>query len=92
MSALVGGQKIAIRIVDLGQDYGEYDHDISTIKLSNLLTPQGQVDTLRHELMHCALAVAGVSFSDSYEEESIVRCMEQIFFPAWDKLQKKIKL
>jgi hypothetical protein len=40
-------------------------------------------------MIHAALAVGGVSFAVEYDEEVIVRCLDSIFFPAWDKLTKK---
>jgi len=46
-------------------------------------------ETLRHEMVHAALAVGGVSFSVEYDEEVIVRCLDSLFFPAWDKLTKR---
>lgn len=47
------------------------------------------IETLRHEMIHAALAVGGVSFAVEYDEEVIVRCLDSIFFPAWDKLTKR---
>jgi hypothetical protein len=40
--------------------------------------------------MESALLLSGVGFSEAYEQEPIVRCMEEIFFPAWDLFQKRL--
>jgi hypothetical protein len=40
--------------------------------------------------MEAALLLSGVGFADRYEQEPIVRCMEEIFFPAWDTFLKRI--
>jgi len=48
------------------------------------------LDTLRHEMLHASLAVAGHSWSSKIDEEPIVRSIENIFFPALDVLMNKI--
>jgi hypothetical protein len=35
--------------------------------------------------------MSGVSFSDKYDEENVVRAIENIFFPAWNALHKKLE-
>jgi hypothetical protein len=45
--------------------------------------------TLRHEMIHAALAISGISYLKKYEEEPIVRAIENLFFPAWDRLMQK---
>ena len=42
-------------------------------------------------MMEASLLISGVGFSDSYEQEAVVRCMEEIFFPAWEVILKKLK-
>jgi hypothetical protein len=49
------------------------------------------LSTLRHEMVHAALAIGGVAFSESMEEEAIVRCMDELFFPAWDRVAKRYR-
>jgi hypothetical protein len=36
-------------------------------------------------MLHAALYVAGVAFMDDYQDEPIVRAIENLFFPAWEK-------
>jgi len=33
------------------------------------------------------LLLSGVGWMEKYDQESVVRCMEEIFFPSWDKLK-----
>jgi Zn-dependent peptidase ImmA (M78 family) len=47
-------------------------------------------ETLRHEMLHAALHVSGVSFLERYEEETVVRAIENIYFPAWDGIKAKL--
>jgi len=90
-SIRIGGHKILIKVADL-ENLGEYHSDIKTIKINASIVADDKecFETLRHEMMHCALDVSGLSFCDSFEEESIVRCMDNVFFPAYDKLLAKL--
>lgn len=84
----IGGKKVQILWADI-EDYGNYCHDSAYIALNSSLKGDSitAMDTLRHEMMHAALAISGVGFGITQEqEEQIVRCMETIFFPAWDNL------
>jgi hypothetical protein len=47
-------------------------------------------ETLRHEILHAALHVSGVSFLERYDEEALVRAIDHIFFPAWDTVKAKL--
>jgi hypothetical protein len=93
-SVVVGGQRVKIRVVKGMEDWGEYCHDDNVIRISAKCVdiPGALRSTLRHELTHAALNIGGVGFSERYEEESIVRCLEQVFFPTWDKLCEKYEL
>jgi hypothetical protein len=41
-------------------------------------------------MMEASLLLSGVGFLESYEQEAVVRCMEEIFFPAWAQFLKRI--
>ena len=90
-STLIGGHRVKIQIIADLEDWGEYDHDKKTISLARrcLRSKTDFLSTLRHEMIHAALAIGGVAFSDHFEEEAIVRCMDDIFFPAWDRVWKR---
>lgn len=93
-SITLGGQRIRILISDSLEDWGEYDHDRKTIELAArcLKSRKLFIETARHELVHAALAVSGVSYSQNYEEECIVRCLDDLFFPALDRLERLVKV
>jgi hypothetical protein len=88
----IGGIAFKVRFVKFtDDDYGKMDFDQRLILLNQGMKnnlPMA-IETLRHEMIHAALAVGGVSFAVEYDEEVIVRCLDSIFFPAWDKLTKK---
>lgn len=90
-SIRVGGKRIAVVVSKSLENYGEYDHDKAEIRLSSrVLTKSSDLrETLRHEIMHAALAVSGISFMEKFEEEVVVRCFEEIFFPCWDSLKAR---
>jgi hypothetical protein len=92
-SVVIGGQRFSIVIEDLENgDWGQMDFDNRKILISPKCLNKSSTlrETLRHEIMHAALSVAGVSFSTKYNEETIVRALENVFFPAWDKFHKKL--
>lgn len=93
-SVVVGGQKIRIRVVKGMEDWGQYLHDDNVIRISAKCVdiPGALRSTLRHELTHAALNIGGVAFMEKFDEEAVVRCLEQVFFPAWDKIEAKYEL
>lgn len=88
----IGGIAFKVRFVKFDDDdYGKMDFDQRLILLNQTMKNNlpMTIETLRHEMIHAALAVGGVSFAVEYDEEVIVRCLDSIFFPAWDKLTKR---
>ena len=92
-SVTIGGKRISVRIDKELDGWGEYHHDLAKITLCSrcLDSDADTISTLRHEMLHAALAVSGMSFSEVYSEESIVRCLDEIFFPSWIRVEKKLK-
>lgn len=92
-SISIGGIRFRIVIKKI-DDYGQMSFDDREIRISRecLKSDKMLLDTLRHEMLHASLAVAGHSWSEGIDEEPIVRSIEHIFFPAIDALMNKIKL
>ena len=90
-SLRVAGQTVKIVQRDLSdQDlYGYYSHDQKVITIHNDLSDKDCLETLRHELMEASLCISGVGFCETFEQEAVVRCMEEVFFPAYDRLIKR---
>ena len=90
----IGGRTIAIRIDPNLEAWGEYHADDAEIVLSSrTLTKQSSLrETLRHEMMHAALDITGLSYLERFEEEAVVRCIENIFHPAWEKVRKQLTI
>ena len=91
-SLRIAGQRVRICIADLSDDdvFGYYSHDRKIIFLSEALEEKELIDTLRHELMEASLCISGVGFCESFEQEAVVRCMDEVFFPAYEMLLKLI--
>ena len=87
----IGGVKIRVKVVR-SDDWGGYRHDDRVIEIGQMATGSRRdyIETLRHEMTHAALQIGGVGFSDVYDEESIVRCLETIFWPAWSRVSKRL--
>ena len=86
----IGGLRVKITIVENLEDFGSFSLDDLTIALRKGNT-KDMVDTLRHEMMHAAFAIGSIGHCKPFEEveEGVVRCLDHLFFPAWDKLQTK---
>lgn len=86
-SISVGGKRIAIKVNNQIDDYGQYHHDAGCIHIGKaaLEDEKTTLETIRHELVHAALNISGIAFSKKLEEEVFVRCMDSIFFPAWER-------
>ena len=72
--------------------FGEYFHDDKLIQINTGLSDKVALDTLRHEMMEASLFISGLAWTENYEQEAIVRCMEELFFPAWEVILKRIDI
>jgi len=92
-SVMIGGIRFQIvcQKIDDG-DYGRMIFDDRKIIISTICLAKAQLirETLRHEILHAALHVSGVSFLERYDEEALVRAMDHIFFPAWNTVKAKL--
>ena len=91
-SVIVGGVRISIVVDPDMENWGEYRSDDKKIALATktLAKKQTTRETLRHEILHASLDIAGLSHLTTYQEEATVRCLDNIFFPAWEKLHAKL--
>ena len=90
-SITMAGIRVRIKFRDLGDDdcYGIYSHRRKLITIDKTLKGKELIDTIRHEMIHAALGISGLAFCEAYEEEAIVRCMDELFFPAWERFLKR---
>ena len=91
----IAGKRIKLVVeefkgVDSGT-FGEYFHDDKLIQINTGLSDDDSLTTLRHEMMEASLFISGLAWAERYEQESVVRCMEEIFFPAWEVILKRIE-
>ena len=61
------------------------------IVIEKTLSQKVAKETVRHEMIHAALALSGLDHLEGFEEEAIVKCMDTIFFPAWERFLKNAK-
>jgi hypothetical protein len=87
-SVNIGGLRFDVVIRDI-DEFGRMMFDDRKIVLSRACSSDKRlfIQTLRHEMMHAALHLGGVAFAERYDDEAVVRCLENLFFPAWDELQ-----
>jgi Zn-dependent peptidase ImmA (M78 family) len=70
--------------------YGYYSDERRVIVIEQTLSPKVAKATMRHEMLHASLALSGLNRLERFEEEAIVRCMDSIFFPAWERFLKRL--
>jgi hypothetical protein len=92
-SVMIGGIRFSIvcQTIDEG-DYGRMIFDQRKIVINTVCLAKASMlrETLRHEILHAALHVSGVSFLERYDEEPIVRAIDHIYHPAWDTIRQKL--
>jgi len=90
-SVTVAGHRVKVVYRDLeGENFGYYIHDDRTIVLDKNLSEKDYLPTLRHELLESSLFLSGVAFCERYEQEAVVRCVDEVFWPAYERLLKRI--
>ena len=92
-SVQIAGKRIRIRVKDLGDCYGQYLHDEHVIELDRETVKDKRLmlETLRHEMIEAALFLSGVGWSERYEQEPIVRALDELFWPAWERVLLRIQ-
>lgn len=90
-SVMIGGIKFRVVIKKM-ENWGMMHFDDREIWISEETAAKKEIllDTLRHEMLHATLSIAGHSWAKKIEEEPIVRAIEHIFLPAVDALMAKL--
>ena len=86
----IGGKRIPVNVVkEIPGCLGEYDPEFRCINLAEGTLKDRKLfrDTLVHEVIHCALDLAGISFNTSGVlsekiEEQVVTAVETLAAPA----------
>jgi len=87
-SVKIAGQSIKIKKGKLEDAFGQYEHDNRVIWISNTLKDDREIlTTLRHEILEASLLISGVGWLEKYDQEPIVRCVDEVFWPAWESLK-----
>ena len=90
---MIGGIRFAIVCQPIYEgDYGLMIFDQRKIVINTVCLAKASLlrETLRHEILHAALHVSGVSFLERYDEEAIVRAMDHIFHPSWESIRERL--
>lgn len=87
----LGGQAITLAVDPSQSEHGltHFDAKRFTFSEACLHDPELFRTTLRHEMQHMALLMGGPAWNMTDEEtESVIRCLDELFFPAWEKLNQ----
>jgi len=89
-SIKIAGQRVKIKVGKLEEAYGQYEHESRTIWISNTIKKDREIIiTLRHEMLEASLLISGVGWGEKYDQEPIVRCVDEVFWPAYESLKLK---
>ncbi len=77
---------------DLDDCYGQYVPDSKVIEIDKQTLKDKRVlrETLRHEMIEATLFLSGIAYSETYDQEPIVRALDELFWPAWDRVSKRL--
>jgi len=90
----IAGQKIKIVVKQFDGDlYGQFHFDKKTIDVDVKVAVNRKlfIETMRHEVFEACLLLSGVGWGEKYDQEQIVRCKDELYHPAMDRLGKQIK-
>ena len=82
--------KIVERDLSDAECFGYWNHDKKTIYIGQNLSPKLARQTLCHEMIHAALDLSGISFAKGFPDEPVVRAVETLFLPAWERMKKRL--
>ena len=71
--------------------FGYYSHERKTIVVDSNLKPAEVKATVRHEMLHACFAFSGLDRLETFAEESVVVCLEELFFGPWERFCKRFK-
>jgi len=87
-SVKIGGQAVRIKRGKLEDAYGQYEHDNRVIWISDAIKDNRVIiETLRHEMLEASLLISGVGWMEKYDQEAVIRCIDEIFFVSWRSLK-----
>jgi len=89
----IAGQKIRIRVRDFeGELFGQFHFDKKVIDIDVKVASNKKlfIETMRHEIFEACLLLSGVGWGDVFQAEQVVRCMDELCYPAVERLLKVI--
>ena len=91
-SIRMAGQTVKVRLKDLSDhdEWGYWVAEKRMIVIHGSLTPRKFKETLRHEMIHAALHLCGVAWCERMEEEALVRCLDEVFWPSGERVERRL--
>lgn len=91
----VAGYWIKVRVARNEVDHdGWYEAATKTIFVAGRLVHAADGtaarETVRHEMLHATFDVTGVGHATAFDEEVVVRMVDQVFFPAWETVRPRL--
>lgn len=91
-SVSIAGHRIPVKVKDLEDCYGQYVPDSKTIEIDRKTLKDKKLlrETMRHEMVEASLFLSGIAYSETYDQEPIVRALDELFWPAWERVSKRL--
>jgi hypothetical protein len=89
----IAGHNVELVVNSQVSAWGEFSCDEKKIRLSTRCLEEDEqlLPTIRHEMLHAAFSLSGISYLRKFEEEAVIRCLDEIFFPAWESFLETMK-
>lgn len=92
-SIQIAGQEIKINVRDFdGELFGQFRFEAKTIDVDSKAATDKKVfmETMRHEIFEACLLLGGVGWCEKMETEAVVRCADELVYPAVQRLEDTV--
>lgn len=90
----IAGQEIKINVREFdGELFGQFRFDAKTIDVDVKAAADKKVfmETMRHEIFEACLLLGGTGWCEKMETEAVVRCYDELCYPAIKRLKRAVK-
>jgi len=91
----IAGQEIKINVREFDDElFGQFRFEAKTIDVDVKVAADKKLfmETMRHEIFEACLLLGGVGWCEKMETEAVVRCMDELCYPAIKRLKRAVKL
>jgi hypothetical protein len=94
-SLQIAGQEIKINVREFDDElFGQFRFEAKTIDVDVKVAADKKLfmETMRHEIFEACLLLGGAGWCEKMETEAVVRCYDELCYPAIKRLKRAVKL